>query len=434
MTRHPWRGGHVAGWLSRQCVRGGEPTAELVVEVGGGGDADTVGEQGVELGRRLQSSGHWRGGRQDQPEVDPAGRAGLDHRELLAAAKAQVALLLGDVEGAKRADLAEKGIMQRPESGFRASVESVGRVRRCGYADVSALPGQQRDAVRRAVREPVISFEHRDDLVVLGQARRVDDREPVVEWLAVGGLDVTDLGLQGSVDVHQLSSVGSGAAPSRTAIWPVICRRTASAGSSARASRYAATASSRRPHPASSAARAMCSWGQRASRELAASVSRIASPAAGPSAYATATARFASITGDGSNRSSSPYNVAICRQSVSEPVAASAWQAAMAACSWYGPGRRWASAVSTSDRPSSRRAWSHRLRSWSASRTSVPSWSARAALRALVSRMSASSPVTSGSSGISRCSPVASRSASSHRSSRTTALVPCGECPSVKVR
>jgi hypothetical protein len=77
----------------------------------------------------------------------------------------------------------------------------------------------------------------------------------------------------------------------------------------------------------------MCSCGQRASRELAASVSRIASPAAGPSVYATATARFASMTGDGSNRSSSPYSAAISRQSVSAAVAASAWQAAMAACS-----------------------------------------------------------------------------------------------------
>ena len=73
--------------------------------------------------------------------------------------------------------------------------------------------------------------------------------------------------------------------------------------------------------------------GQRVSWELAARVWRIASPAAGPSAYATATARFASMTGDESNRSSSLYSAAICRQSVSAAVAASAWQAAMAACS-----------------------------------------------------------------------------------------------------
>ena len=127
--------------------------------------------------------------------------------------------------------------MQRPEPGLRASIQDPGRVRWCGCAGVMALPGKQRDAVRRAVREPVVSFEHRHDLVVLGQARRVDDREPVVEGLAVGGLDVADLGLQGGVDVHQVSWVGADAAPS-AAIWPVMCRRTASAGSSARASRY----------------------------------------------------------------------------------------------------------------------------------------------------------------------------------------------------
>src|SRR5262245_19935520 len=76
-----------------------------------------------------------------------------------------------------------------------------------------------------------------------------------------------------------------------------MCRRIAPSGSRAIASRYAAIASLRRPHWASSAARAMCSCGQRASLELAASVSRIASPATGPSAYATATARLASMTG-----------------------------------------------------------------------------------------------------------------------------------------
>jgi len=36
--------GHVAGRLPRQCVRGGEPAAQLVVKVGGCGDADAVGE------------------------------------------------------------------------------------------------------------------------------------------------------------------------------------------------------------------------------------------------------------------------------------------------------------------------------------------------------------------------------------------------------
>lgn len=36
----------------------------------------------------------------------------------------------------------------------------------------------------------------------------------MIEGLAVGGLDVADLGLQGCVEVHQVSSVGAGAAPS----------------------------------------------------------------------------------------------------------------------------------------------------------------------------------------------------------------------------
>jgi len=126
--------------------------------------------------------------------------------------------------------------VQRPEPGLRASVKSTGRIRRRGCAGVVALPGNQREAVRGAVREPVVSFEHRHDLGVLGQAGRADDREPVVKGLAVGGFDVADLRLQGGVDVHQVSLVGAGAPPS-AAIWPVMCRRTAPAGSSARASR-----------------------------------------------------------------------------------------------------------------------------------------------------------------------------------------------------
>ena len=43
----------------------------------------------------------------------------------------------------------------------------------------------------------------------------------------------------------------------------------------------------------------------------------MARPAAGPSAIATATARFASTTGVGSYRTSSPYSAATSRQSVS---------------------------------------------------------------------------------------------------------------------
>ncbi len=66
--------------------------------------------------RRLHPGGRWRCWREDQSEVDAAGGAGLDHRELVAAAEAQVALLRGDIEGAERAELAEEGIVRRPES------------------------------------------------------------------------------------------------------------------------------------------------------------------------------------------------------------------------------------------------------------------------------------------------------------------------------
>jgi hypothetical protein len=102
--------------------------------------------------------------------------------------------------------------VQRPESSLRTGVEGVGRVRRRGRTGGGALPGQKRQAVRGAMREPMIPFEHRHDLGVLGQARRVDDREPVVEGLAVSDLDVADLGLQRSVDVHQASPAGVSAA------------------------------------------------------------------------------------------------------------------------------------------------------------------------------------------------------------------------------
>ena len=66
-----------------------------------------------------------------------------------------------------------------------------------------------------------------------------------------------------------------------------------------------------------------------------------------------------------------------------------AWQAAMAAWSWYGPGappeRR--SASVTSAAPSSTRARFQRLRSWSASRTRSPASSTRVARRASVRSM-----------------------------------------------
>ena len=43
-------------------------------------------------------------------------------------------------------------------------------------------------------------------------------------------------------------------------------------------------------------------------------------------------------TGPGLIRTSAPYSARICAQSVSSKVGASAWQAAIAACSQYGPG------------------------------------------------------------------------------------------------
>src|SRR5262249_17587404 len=52
----------------------------------------------------------------------------------------------------------------------------------------------------------MVGLEHRHDLVVLGQAGGVDDREPVVEGLAVGGSDVAALDLQAFVTVHQAPS------------------------------------------------------------------------------------------------------------------------------------------------------------------------------------------------------------------------------------
>ena len=73
----------------------------------------------------------------------------------------------------------------------------------------------------------------------------------------------------------------------------------------------------------------MWNCGQRASRVP--SGSRIARPAAGWPAIATATARLASVTGVGSYLASSQYRAAIWGQSVSS---GQEWQAAMAACSW----------------------------------------------------------------------------------------------------
>ncbi len=62
-----------------------------------------------------------------------------------------------------------------------------------------------------------------------------------------------------------------------------------------------------------------------------------ASPAAGPNAIDTATARFSSTTGEGVSCASVAYSAAMRGQSVASAVSARAWQAAIAACSAYGP-------------------------------------------------------------------------------------------------
>ncbi len=86
--------------------------------------------------------------------------------------------------------------------------------------------------------------------------------------------------------------------------------------------------------------------------------------------------------------------------------------AAIAACSWYGPIGARASASLISATPSSIDGRCQRVRSCSASGTSAPSGSVRAARRASVSSISASRPATSPSPGRSRCSSRASRIAS----------------------
>jgi hypothetical protein len=104
------------------------------------------------------------------------------HREMLTAAKAQVTLLRDNIEGATRGSR-QGGHLQRPESGFGVGVKSLGQIRRRRYANVRTLSGKQRRPMSGAVSESVVSFKHRHDLGVLGQARCVDDCEPVAERL-----------------------------------------------------------------------------------------------------------------------------------------------------------------------------------------------------------------------------------------------------------
>jgi hypothetical protein len=210
-------------------------------------------------------------------------------------------------------------------------------------------------------------------------------------------------------------------------------------GSASRsAARYASAASAGRSRRRSSSARAMWNCGQCASR--VSSGPRMASPAVGWPAMATATARLASVTAVGSYLTSSPYKAAIWRQSVSSgpsPAPAPAgteWQAAMAACSWYGPGRRAASARVSSASPSAMSSRSQRPRFCSASGTSSPAPSSLAARRASVSSSRASSPAASGSPGSSAASARASLMAWSHSSPRISPGPPAARCPWVKTR
>lgn len=112
------------------------------------------------------------------------------------------------------------------------------------------------------------------------------------------------------------------------------------------------------------------------------SSARAASPARGPSASPTATARFRRAIGLPVSRTSSSYQDTICGQSVSSAVSASACRAATAACVWYSPSRSAASARCRMSTPSVIRPVSQRQRSCWASGTSLPPSSVRAGRRA----------------------------------------------------
>ncbi len=133
---------------------------------------------------------------------------------------------------------------------------------------------------------------------------------------------------------------------------------------------------------------------------------------------ATATAWFSATIGLSEMRISSSYNAVICGQSVASALGASSWIAAIAAWSRYGPAVPRGSAPVMSATPSAMASASHRLRSCSAIGISEPSGPVRAGRRASVSTMSASSPVTSPSSGSSRWTIRVSRIASADSSTR----------------
>ena len=144
-------------------------------------------------------------------------------------------------------------------------------------------------------------------------------------------------------------------------------------------------------------------------------------PPPGPSAMATATARFSSTTGDGHE----PDELAVQRGDLRASrcpaaSAAVAWQAAMAACTWYGPAGRAAGRRPGWPTPSSISAASQRDRSWSSSGTRSPAASTRAGAPGVMEAASArAGRAASGSSGMSWLSARASRMASAHRPWRT---------------
>jgi hypothetical protein len=144
----------------------------------------------------------------------------------------------------------------------------------------------------------------------------------------------------------------------------------------------------------------------------------MASPAAGPSAIATATARFSSTMGEPVRIASCSYSPAMRCQSVASGVPARAWQAAISACSTYVPAPPIAAAWA-----SARSAWlistrSQRVRSWSSSVTGEPSAATRARSRDAWISISATSPNASASPGASPHTMRPNRIASAHSSGR----------------
>src|SRR5437667_395466 len=150
---------------ARGGVGGGEPPGERVVQVASGRHPDPVGEQGVETAGRLQAAGRLDAG-QDQAQVNAAGPAGLDHGELLSrTAQADVSLLGRQAHVRPHGvDHRHELVVQRPQGCLLPGVQRVGHLTRRGRSRARgssrghsrirsrSLPGQQRDAVRRAVR------------------------------------------------------------------------------------------------------------------------------------------------------------------------------------------------------------------------------------------------------------------------------------------